>query len=51
MVLLAFLFGTLLVAAVALALSPRPTATIERRLGEVTGVGATRAKKLAGSAA
>jgi tight adherence protein C len=38
MLLLAFLFGSLLVAAVALALSPGPTATIERRLGEVTGV-------------
>ena len=35
--LLAFLFGSLLIAAGALALSPGATATIERRLGEVTG--------------
>jgi tight adherence protein C len=34
---LAFLFGSLLVAAVALALAPRSGATIEQRLGEVTG--------------
>ncbi len=35
--LLAFLFGSLLIAAGALALSPGATAAIERRLGEVTG--------------
>ena len=35
--LLAFLFASLLVAAAALALSPSGGATIERRLGEVTG--------------
>jgi tight adherence protein C len=34
---LAFLFGSLLIAAAALALAPAATATIERRLGEVTG--------------
>jgi tight adherence protein C len=34
---LAFVFGTLLVAAAAMALAPSSTATIERRLGEVTG--------------
>jgi tight adherence protein C len=34
---LAFLFGLLLVAAVALVLAPRSGATIEQRLGEVTG--------------
>jgi tight adherence protein C len=39
---LAFLFGSLLIAAGALALSPGATATIERRLGEVTG---TRVKE------
>ena len=37
--LLAFLFASLLVAAAALALSPGGGATIERRLGEVTGLG------------
>ncbi len=37
LVFLAFLFGTLLVAAAAMALSPGSAATIERRLGEVTG--------------
>jgi tight adherence protein C len=36
--LLAFLFASLMVAAAALALSPSGGATIERRLGEVTGV-------------
>jgi tight adherence protein C len=36
---LAFLFGSLLVAAVALALAPRSGDTIEQRLGEVTGSG------------
>ena len=35
---LAFLFGSLLVAAAALYLTPNSAATIERRLGEVTGV-------------
>jgi len=35
--LLAFLFGSLLIAAAALAFAPGATATIERRLGEVTG--------------
>jgi tight adherence protein C len=35
--LLAFLFGSLLIAAGALALSPGATVAIERRLGEVTG--------------
>jgi tight adherence protein C len=35
--LLAFLFGSLLIAAAALALAPAASATIERRLGEVTG--------------
>ena len=35
--LLAFLFASLIVAAVALALSPSSASTIERRLGEVTG--------------
>jgi tight adherence protein C len=35
--LLAFLFASLLIAGVALALSPGAAATIERRLGEVTG--------------
>jgi tight adherence protein C len=34
---LAFLFGSLLVAAAALALAPRAGVTIEQRLGEVTG--------------
>ena len=34
---LAFLFGSLLIAAAAMALAPAATATIERRLGEVTG--------------
>ena len=34
---LAFLFGSLLIAAAAMAFAPAPTATIERRLGEVTG--------------
>jgi tight adherence protein C len=34
---LAFLFGSLLIAAAALAFAPAATATIERRLGEVTG--------------
>ena len=42
--LLAFLFASLLVAAAAMALSPSGTATIERRLGEVTG---TRVKQTA----
>jgi tight adherence protein C len=36
--LLAFLFGSLLIAAGALALSPGATSAIQRRLGEVTGV-------------
>ena len=36
--LLAFLFGSLLIAAGALALSPGATSIIQRRLGEVTGV-------------
>jgi tight adherence protein C len=36
--LLAFLFGSLLIAAGALALSPGATSVIQRRLGEVTGV-------------
>ncbi len=35
---LAFLFVSLLVAAAAMALMPRPTLAIERRLGEVTGL-------------
>jgi len=35
--LLAFLFGSLLIAAAAMALAPGAAATIERRLGEVTG--------------
>ena len=35
--LLAFLFGSLLIAAAALAFAPAAAATIERRLGEVTG--------------
>jgi tight adherence protein C len=35
--LLAFLFGSLLIAGAALAFAPGATATIERRLGEVTG--------------
>jgi tight adherence protein C len=35
--LLAFLFGSLLIAAAAMAFAPGATATIERRLGEVTG--------------
>ncbi|HEX3644205.1 MAG TPA: type II secretion system F family protein [Vicinamibacterales bacterium] len=34
---LAFLFGSLLIAAAAMAFMPAATATIERRLGEVTG--------------
>jgi tight adherence protein C len=34
---LAFLFGSLLIAAAAMAFAPGATATIERRLGEVTG--------------
>ena len=34
---LAFLFGSLLIAAAAMAFAPAATATIERRLGEVTG--------------
>ncbi|MGH9140550.1 MAG: type II secretion system F family protein [Vicinamibacterales bacterium] len=34
---LAFLFGSLLIAAAALAFAPAASATIERRLGEVTG--------------
>jgi tight adherence protein C len=38
LILLAFLFGSLLVAGVAMALAPGSSATIERRLGEVTGV-------------
>jgi tight adherence protein C len=37
--LLAFLFGSLLIAAAAMAFAPAATATIERRLGEVTGTG------------
>jgi tight adherence protein C len=36
--LLAFLFASLLVAAAAQALAPSPEATIERRLGEISGV-------------
>ena len=36
--LLAFAFASLLVAAAAMALAPSPEATIERRLGELTGV-------------
>jgi tight adherence protein C len=43
--LLAFLFGSLLIAAAALAFAPAATATIERRLGEVTG---TRVKASGG---
>src|ERR1700681_3229930 len=35
--LLAFLFGSLLIAAAAMAFAPGAAATIERRLGEVTG--------------
>jgi tight adherence protein C len=35
--LLAFVFGSLLIAAAAMAFAPGATATIERRLGEVTG--------------
>ena len=42
--LLAFLFGSLLIAAAALAFAPAAAATIERRLGEVTG---TRVKESA----
>jgi tight adherence protein C len=38
LMLLAFLFGSLLIAAGALALSPGATSAIQRRLGEVTGV-------------
>src|SRR5258708_32723132 len=34
---LAFLFGSLLIAAAAMAFAPAATAAIERRLGEVTG--------------
>jgi hypothetical protein len=34
---LAFLFASLLIAAGAMALAPASTATIERRLGEVSG--------------
>src|SRR6266566_4988606 len=37
MVLLAFLFGSLLVTALGLMLAPRGAATIEQRLGELTG--------------
>jgi tight adherence protein C len=37
LLLLAFLFGSLIVAGVALALSPGSAATIEQRLGELTG--------------
>jgi tight adherence protein C len=36
---LAFIFGSLLVAAAAMALSPSKASAIERRLGEVTGAG------------
>lgn len=43
--LLAFLFGSLLIAAAAMAFAPGAAATIERRLGEVTG---TRVKASSG---
>lgn len=41
--LLAFMFASLLVAAAALAFAPGSAATLERRLGEVTGTAAPRA--------
>jgi tight adherence protein C len=45
---LAFVFASLLVAAGAMALSPGPTASLERRLGEVTGTPVKRAFEDAG---
>lgn len=43
--LIAFLFGSLLIGAAAYALAPNAAATIERRLGEVTGVPVKRSSE------
>ena len=46
--LLAFLFGSLLIAAGALALSPGAVSVVQRRLGEVTGAHVKEATEDAG---